>query len=102
MANIFDKLCLTLMLIGPIFIIFKFKKWTLPIASCWFWIIGIIPGIGLSFLDPERNSIIDHTWFIIGLPAGFIYSFPFWGIKYFLTQRKKRIQFTSSFVEETQ
>src|SRR4051794_36982892 len=92
-AHIADIVLLIAQFALPVYFVFRWKRmWWRAIGvflgTFAFYIIGVISGLVLSALDPERTSLLDAVWIFFGLGPSLIYCLILFAIRAVLESRK--------------
>jgi hypothetical protein len=77
----------------PVYFVFRWKRMSwraigVFLGTFAFYVIGVISGIVLNALDPERTHLLDAVWIFFGLIPSFMYCLILFAIRLGLESRK--------------
>jgi len=74
MLEFLDRVFLVLWFVVPLMLIIRGRFIAFQCALMFFWLAPFIWGMFLGKYDPDGHpAMADHTWLVVGLPAGFLY-----------------------------
>lgn len=82
MLHYFDCAVLGLLLLIPIFLVWRWNRWGVLIGTLLIWWGGVMEGWLLNALDPNHHTTVaDGAWLLFGWLGGLIYCYLIAGLK---------------------